>query len=263
MRYMESLKFITAREGWFVNLIMVAICLIIPAVGQIVLLGYLFEVFDSLRRDPARRDYPLFSWNQFVPYLTRGIWPFIVQIVFQMILGVPSAMIYVCGGILASAVGKDSGAVGVLVFALTIFMLVLIGLVAGILMWGMFIYEGLRQELDVSGLIRFTREFTGKMWKEIVLASLFLWVCGLVLLPLGILACCVGMYVAIAFWVLQHYHLMVQTYDLYLERGGTPVPEKRRREYPSDEALAEPPPPTPRTPPAGASDAFTAEPPPG
>jgi hypothetical protein len=262
MRYMDSLKFITARPGWFMNLLMCAVCMIIPAIGGIVLLGYLMDVFDSVRRDPSGKSYPDFTFNKFVPYLTRGIWIFLVQFVVSMIFVVPMWALFFCAGMAGAAAGKDGGPAIAIILQLVAGLVGFTGgLFLSVITWPIAIYEGLRQELDVKGLIAFSRDFIRRMWKETLISMLFLIVVSIPLNFVGLLACCVGIYLTSAALVLAQYHLKAQTYTLYLERGGTPVPEKGRRDYPSDEALTDAPPP--RTPPAGSSDAFTAEPPPG
>jgi hypothetical protein len=244
MRYVDSLKFITSRDGWFMNLVMCALCTIIPAIGPIVLLGYLMEVFESVRRDPTGKSYPDFTFNKFVPYLTRGIWIFLVQFVVAMIFVVPMWLVFFCAGMIGAAAGKDGGPAVIAVIQL---IGILIGLVIGtaiaLVTWPMAIYEGLRQELDVKGLIAFTKDFVGRMWKETLLSVLFLMVVAIPLNLLGILACCVGVYVTAAALQLAQYHLKAQTYDLYLQRGGTPVPEK---------SPPAPPPPTEQNPPPNA-----------
>jgi len=258
MRYMDSLKFITAREGWFMNLVMCAICSIIPAIGPIVLVGYLMEVFESVRRDPTGRSYPDFTFNRFVPYLTRGIWIFLVQFVVSMIFVVPMWMIFFCAGMIGAAAAKDAGpAVAILAQLLAGVIGIAMGLVVAIVTWPMAIFEGLRQELDVKGLIAFTKDFVGRMWKETLMAVLFLMVAGMVLSLVGCLALCVGIYLAAAAMQLAQYHLKAQTYDIYLQRGGIAVPEKLPSNYPSD--AGQPPPPPP---PGHLREAIQPEPPP-
>ena len=49
------------------------------------------------------------------------------------------------------------------------------------------------------------------------------------LMPVGILTCFVGMYPAAALISFAHHHLDLQLYELYLERGGSPVEAKADR----------------------------------
>src|SRR5579864_9195444 len=89
MHYLDSLTFITAKQGWFLNLVLCGVCLLIPVIGPIVVLGYSFEVFDSLHRDPDKRRYPNFEFDRFTKYLMRGLWPFLVQLIMNFVLALP------------------------------------------------------------------------------------------------------------------------------------------------------------------------------
>ena len=62
MRFMLAFRFCFQRSGWFVNLLLLAVCLLIPYVGPIVRLGYCAEVAVALEHDPDLRKYPLFRF---------------------------------------------------------------------------------------------------------------------------------------------------------------------------------------------------------
>jgi hypothetical protein len=261
MRYMDSLKFVASRPGWFLNLLLCGVCGFIPAIGQIVLLGYMFEVFDSLRRDPERKSYPDFTFNRFMPYLMRGIWPFLAQLLIGLIVTVPLMIIMfvvmMLGGALA---GETKGGSIILVQIVVMLISLVFGLLVGVITWPAVIFEGLRQEFDVRGMIAFTKDFITRTWKETVLSMLLLMGVGVVLAPFGYLTCCLGFLVIIPFVQFVQYHLKVQSYDLYLQRGGAPVPEKPASSYPYDAGQAPPPPPPP--PPGHLREAIQPEPPP-
>src|SRR5690348_1752019 len=114
MRYWQSYRFVFNHPNWSSNLLLASVCLLIPVVGQIVLIGYLFEVIDVLlRRQPATSSgtvdetgeealdaqvmdalpadddlivspYPEFNFSRFSEYLMRGVWPFLVQFIVGM-----------------------------------------------------------------------------------------------------------------------------------------------------------------------------------
>jgi hypothetical protein len=62
------------------------------------------------------------------------------------------------------------------------------------------------------------------MWLEMVLTSIFLTVASAVLVCLGILAFCVGIYLVMVLIYFAWAHLQKQLYALYLQRGGEPAP---------------------------------------
>ena len=70
------------------------------------------------------------------------------------------------------------------------------------------------------------RDFAGRVWREILLKQIFLLVSSLAVLCGGMILFCVGIYPAVTLVIYAQWHLMHQTYGIYLERGGTPIPLK-------------------------------------
>ena len=82
----------------------------------------------------------------------------------------------------------------------------------------------LAQDFAKSFDLGFVKRFVALTWKEIVLSSLFVLVASVVLTLLGMLVFCVGMYFAMVLIYFSWTHLNKQLYQLYLSRGGEPVP---------------------------------------
>ena len=59
-----------------------------------------------------------------------------------------------------------------------------------------------------------------------LLSSLFLIGTGVAIEFLGMAACCIGLYPAIALIMFAQLHIEYQLYQLYLERGGSEIPLK-------------------------------------
>jgi hypothetical protein len=59
-----------------------------------------------------------------------------------------------------------------------------------------------------------------------ILGILFFIVASMVLAPLGLIACCIGILAVGPILQLAHGHLLFQVYSLYLARGGTEIPIK-------------------------------------
>ncbi len=87
MRYLHSYHFLLMQPRWAANLLLLSICLLIPAVGFIVLLGYAFDLLESLHRR-GDTGYPSFDFNRFSAYLARGLVPLVVYlpVVFLMVI---------------------------------------------------------------------------------------------------------------------------------------------------------------------------------
>jgi len=229
MHYLDSLRFVSQRKGWFVNLLLMSVCFIIPAVGPIVVMGYLFEVFDALRRDPEHRDYPLFDFNRFVPYLTRGVWPFLVQFIMQLVVSIPIAGMYFLAIIVTLATSKGGGggtAVTVIAWIMYAFVVLVLSILSALLQWPMSIYAGIRQKFDIRGMMTFTKDFLRRNLKELTLSLLFIMAVSAVLIPLGMLALCVGVYLSFSFILVAQHHLEMQLYERHLAKGGIPVEDK-------------------------------------
>src|SRR5215831_19005221 len=47
VRYLRSYLFVFDSRNWVVNLLFVILCLLIPIIGAIVVIGYFFEVIES------------------------------------------------------------------------------------------------------------------------------------------------------------------------------------------------------------------------
>jgi hypothetical protein len=242
MQYMRSVQFIFDRKNWMTNILLAGVSMLVPIVGPLVLSGYLFEVIDALRDDPEHQEYPDVDVNRLMDYLTRGVWPFLMQLVVGLIIGVPLgvvAMVFMFAG-MAVAAATDKPAL-VLVCQLLMYLFVMVvALVSMFVTIPATLHAGLAREFNVGGMIAFVRDFNKRVFKELTLSVLFIMVAGFVAYIVGLLLFCIGIYFTIAAVVMAQYHLMFQLYELYLERGGTPVlsvagPSHRRRP-PRDEA---------------------------
>src|SRR5262245_12120198 len=129
MRYMDSLRFVMVKPTWLSNVLMCVVCLLIPIVGPIVLMGYMYVVFDSIHRDPKKQDYPEFKFESFTEYLTRGIWPFLVQLIAQALTMAPMFVMYLIAMMVSVAAAKDAGFLVVLAWLAYVAVGIGIGLV--------------------------------------------------------------------------------------------------------------------------------------
>ena len=72
-----------------------AVCALIPILGPIVYLGYLTEVIVAQHRH-GEESFAAFDFDYFGRYLSRGLWPFLVQLVAGLIV-VPHSDLYTLG----------------------------------------------------------------------------------------------------------------------------------------------------------------------
>jgi hypothetical protein len=109
--------------------------------------------------------------------------------------------------------------------------LVLIGLLAfflalGLILTPLYIRGGLTQDFALTFNFRWVGDFVKRMWVETLLVNLFAWLASVILLLLGCALFCIGALVAGSIMTLASGHLNWQLYELYLARGGEPIPLK-------------------------------------
>jgi len=232
VNYTDSITDFFKSPKWMMNLLLGGVCVLIPIVGQIVVLGWLITGFWA-RPDQNFETFPDFDFSHFGKYLERGLWPFLVTFVVSMavsIVMVPVAWLLMIptmliGGL--SSGGHDTNASSCLgVVAMLLMMLVwAIMLVALMLVLvPLKIRASLVQDFAKSFDVVFVKRFLALTWKEIALSSLFVVFTGTLLVCLGMIAFCVGMYFALVLVYFSWTHLQKQLYALYLSRGGEPVP---------------------------------------
>ena len=75
LEYMRAVNYVFESPKWFANLLWGSLCLIstqiIPVVGQLVWVGYQFEIVEELLCRPPRKGYQDFDANRFKDYLMR------------------------------------------------------------------------------------------------------------------------------------------------------------------------------------------------
>jgi hypothetical protein len=228
MNYMASISDFFKSPKWMMNLLLGGVCCLIPIVGPLVLMGWLITGFWA-REDQRCETFPDFDFNHFGKYLERGVWPFLVMLVVSFGLGflmsflmVPIAV--VPGMLFAGSNGHASGAAGAII---ALFMFVIYAVMILVMMFiltPLVIRASIVQDFAQSFDFGFVKKFVSSTWMEIVLASIFLAVAGLVLTFLGMMAFCVGIYLAMVPIYFSWAHLQKQLYALYLQRGGEPAP---------------------------------------
>lgn len=235
---MYSYSQIFQNPNWFVNLLLLCVLAFIPIVNQLVLLGYQYEIIEVLHRR-RRGVYPDFDFGRFADYLMRGVWPFLVNLIASFVL-VPVTLIVIYlplfALVLGAIFGKESGMgeeTGMLIGGICMVFLYAIGLTVllalQMLMIPLQLRAGLSQEFGAAFDFGWSIDFVKKMWKEMIIAGLFLMVTYWLLAVLGLLLFCVGIFLVVFVVFYAYTHLLFQAYEIYLSRGGVPIPLKEGR----------------------------------
>jgi hypothetical protein len=227
LQYGEAYTYVFNNPNWGLTLLFGSICQLLPVVGPMVLMGYQFEIIEALQRG-GRGGYPDFIFDRFGDYLKRGVWPFLVQLVVSLVVGLPLTMfLYVmmfAVTLLACAAGPRVGPV-VACLGIGVSAVVFTGVLVliGFLTVPLYLRAGLTQDFSEAFRLEFIKDFVRKVWKEMLLGGLFMGVTSIVLAFVGMGVCCVGVYPAAALIMLATAHIYYQLYHLYLSRGGVPI----------------------------------------
>src|SRR5947209_5698807 len=85
IEHMRMFKYVFENPNWLMNILLAGLCMIIPIIGSLIVLGYQFEAVAVLLSTQGAR-YPDFTFNRFAEYLVRGLWPFLVQLIASLVL---------------------------------------------------------------------------------------------------------------------------------------------------------------------------------
>jgi hypothetical protein len=210
-------RFFDHPNKWM-NLLFLGLCMLIPVVGPIVASGYCLVVVAHDLRRPGEM-FPEFTFDNFVEYLKAGLWPFLVSLVVSLI-GTPLGFCSFCPFFFAGALG-DAGIFLGMCMSMVLHVIVIL-VIVGVTV-PMMLRAGLEQNFGAAFKFEFVKDFITRMWKELLLAILFLMAVGVVGAVVGLLACIVGLYAVGGLMTFVSWQLYGQIYNLYLERGGATI----------------------------------------
>ncbi len=231
MNYTASISDFFKSPKWLMNLLLGGVCVLIPIIGPIVVLGWLITGFWA-RQDENFETFPDFDFSNFGKYLERGVWPFLVAFVVGVglsivlvplvwILMIPAMLIG--GGVSSGGDPNLGGCLGVMIMMLAMLVWAVAIVAMMLVLVPLKIRACLTQDFATSFDVAFVKKFVALTWKELVLSSFFIVAASIVLSFLGFLVFCVGMYFAAVVIYFSWTHLNKQLYQLYLSRGGEPV----------------------------------------
>lgn len=227
---MRSFQFISENPKWLQNVLFVAVCAMLPVIGPLLIMGYQFEMAESLLHGTKRGGYVDFDFDRFTKYLVRGLWPFLVSLIVGMVMVIPMIMMWMAM-VMLMVLAEKSGAGGPLIAIGMMFLFLLLfvlSIALNVVMIPFQLRAGYSQDIAKAFDIGFAKEFLGLMWKEILVGMFFLILCSIPLMLIGMALCFVGVYATTSILMLAQGHLIdYQLYAIYLSRGGTPIPEKR------------------------------------
>jgi len=243
MDYLAALKFPFSQPHWKKTLLCSAVCFLIPIVGPIVVLGYLCYVSGAMIRSrqptlapaptpdpsgaiayqtPRDNEFPPFDFNRFGDYIAHGIWPFLVSLVITIPFLVIFYLIFFTVFFSGAFIQNKAIVISVvLIGALAWFLFVLI---VPLFSTPIFLRAKLMQSFKKAFKMSFIIDFSKRVGLLMILNQFFLTVIGIPLMLFGYLTCGIGFYPAMALLMFINTAILVQTYFVYLSRGGEPTP---------------------------------------
>jgi hypothetical protein len=230
MNYPASLQDFFKSPKWTTNLLLAALCCLIPIVGPMVVLGWLLNGFWG-RNEGRAETFPDFNFDNFGQKLERGLWPTLVGIVAGVIVSPVLVIVMLLGmfmvGGAASATGSETAGSGIaMIGSLMIGLVILaIAIALAFVMTPAVLRAALMQDFGAAFNMPFVKRFLSLVKKELAISMVFLGAIGIGLVVVGMIPC-LGVLVVVAVipplkfaWA----HLARQLYQLYLSRGGEPI----------------------------------------
>ncbi len=229
MQYLYSYRFLFDHPSWGMTLLACSVCRLVPVVGPLVALGYQEDVIESLHRGDGEK-YPAFDMNRLGYYLQRSLWPFLVALVLMFVLQ-PVFMVLIYGsmfaiGGLAAAAGDAAPVVLGIAIPTAILLALALSFAMQMVILPITLRAGLSQDFGQAFRLGWTFDFIRRVWVEELLTLMFLTMTGAIFFAVGMALFCLGVYPAMAIVYMAWAHLQYQLYELYLARGGEPIPMK-------------------------------------
>ncbi|RBP39588.1 uncharacterized protein DUF4013 [Roseimicrobium gellanilyticum] len=229
MNYIASITDFFKSPKWGMNLLLGIVAFIIPAVGPIVLAGWLITGLYGRKNDENPATFPDFDFQYFMKYLERGVWPFLVSLVSSFALIPVMMVVMFVPMLLIGAMGSNSSGDGASIIGL-LMMVVMFGLYAlamaafFFVTTPMIIRSTITQDFAKAFDFGFVKRFLILTKGELMMAALFMLGVGIVYMILGVITCYLGFLAGGPVMFYAWHHLQKQLYKTYLSRGGDPVP---------------------------------------
>lgn len=226
MEYMRSYMHVFERDDWFVNLLLSSLCFFIPVIGQVIFMGYQYQVVEGFVRRPHEKM-SKFNFNQFTELLTRGVYPFVISLILQLLMIPVFIVIFIVPMAIPAMFDREAQGIAITLVVIFIFLAItLLSFVLQLILLPLMLRAGLCQSFNETFNLRWLRSWVKMMWLEEIMSSAFLLITGIFVSFIGMLMCFVGIYPATVLIMLAMSHLTYQQYTIFLANGGEPIPLK-------------------------------------
>jgi Protein of unknown function (DUF4013) len=227
MQYFGAYRFLFESPKWATHLLIGTVCQLVPIVGPMVWMGYGYDVIEAKHRY-GRDLFPVFDFNRLGSYLARGAWAFLVALVVAIPVFSVIGLLFLSFAIslIAAENAGEPNPFSIVLFGVVFTVFAVLFFASQFVTVPMILRAGLSQDFAAGFSMTFIRDFLARVWKEQLLSFLVLIITWPFLFVAGLLLLFVGVYAAAALMLFAQIHFQYQLYELYLERGGTPIPLK-------------------------------------
>ncbi len=225
--FITPFRYLFDSPDWGKNILLATLCLFIPFVGPIVLLGWQARILRALtlKQTPA---VPAFDFNEFAEYLKEGLVPFLANLVAMLPL---VFLIFILGIVSAIAVpllARPGEPVSPAIIVPLVLASLVIGVIA-IIGFAVFVNAVMTRALlscDLGKTFEFgaIMDYAKQSWKSVLVVVLIFIPASMIFMILGMLALFIGMYPASIILNVAGVHFIAQIYQQYLSKGGAPIP---------------------------------------
>jgi hypothetical protein len=226
MEYRRAYTYLFSRPDWIQTVLLLAVCVLIPVVGVLVLLGYRSEQLDDWLDEGTDEKVRPFDFNRFADLLMRGVWPFLYQLIIGMVFGALLGVMYI--GVFMIAFGFANNKEPLLFFLILMLFYVFVFFVQVIvkfLSWPFVLHGQVSGKFDFGAAWTFAKDFYSKIGiANLGGIALCCMIIDVICIIIGMLLFCIGVYPAAAIVMMAEGHILWQLYRRHLERGGSSIP---------------------------------------
>lgn len=251
IEYFRGLKAFFKDPNFGNNILIGSVHALIPIVGPIVLMGWGCEIMQRLSRQHPQ-PIPKLDFSDFSHYLSRGVIPFLVAFVAQIILSIFIYILMFAGifgfSFMIGQVGENSssGLVMTIAFFLVMSLIGLAVMVPGLILSNSLqTFAELTEDFSRSFNFSFLKNYMSLTWKKACLAYLLYLPLGFIFGIIGIATCYIGLFPAIVLLMIGMLYVRWQIYAYYLSLGQASLEIKAPVALPSEQKVALPPTPPP------------------
>jgi hypothetical protein len=232
---LEAFTFLFQSDQWILILVLGGCCILlagmIPVVPLMFFNGYVLFLVEQRIRRPENKPFVL-NFDHASLYLERGLWPVLAQVVLGLVLMVPMSIcmviLIVGGAILAGGLAENDGQTAAIIamVATGLGLLLLMGLSMLLYLFTSILWfrSGMAGTFKDAFQLKWAWKFIHLCGPSISLGFIGLFFTSLVLNLVGFLLLFVGYYATTAWANIALFHYLSQWYEVYLDRGGEPIP---------------------------------------